>query len=127
MSWDIDDEQFVALIQRAMGELSPDHMAELKHVQILSADEPTPHQIEKLKLRGDHLLLGLYEGVPRTQRSGNESGLMNDRITIFKQPLMQISESDEEFYENIKRTVWHEIAHYFGISHAQMDELQHRH
>jgi predicted Zn-dependent protease with MMP-like domain len=120
----MSDEEFSAVIRQAMTELSPDHMAELEHVAILVAGDPSPEQVEKLNLRGDSLLLGLYEGVPRTSRSGYESGLMPDTITIFKNPLMAITSNEPELYEQIKRTVWHEIAHYFGISHEQMDKLQ---
>lgn len=118
------DEYFVSMIQRAMSELSQDHMDELKHVQIIVADEPSPEQAERLKLRGDSLLLGLYEGVPRTMRTGNESGLMGDTITIFKKPLQTISRDEADLYQHVKRTVWHEIAHYFGIDHDHMDYLQ---
>ena len=119
------DEAFTALITRAMSELSPEHMAALKHVSIIVADEPTEEQAKKLKLRGDQLLLGLYEGVPLTSRGGYESGMLPDTITIFKHPLMQISHGDDDLYRHVKRTVWHEIAHYFGISHEQMDAPQH--
>mgnify|MGYP001203943202 CR=1 FL=1 len=120
----MSDEYFSSLVQRAMNELSPEHMAALEHVAILIADEPTPEQRERSKLRGHETLLGLYEGVPRTQRSGYESGLLPDTITIFKNPIMAITHNEEELYQQVKRTVWHEIAHYFGISHAQMDKLQ---
>lgn len=122
----MSDEYFVSMIQRAMSELSPEHMAELKHVQIIVADEPSPEQTEALKLRGDSLLLGLYEGVPRTQRGGNETGLMSDTITIFKKPLITVSRDEADLYEQVKRTVWHEIAHYFGIDHDHMARLQRR-
>lgn len=107
-----------------MGELSPEHMAALDHVAILIADEPSREQAKKLKLRGDQLLLGLFEGVPRTQRSGYESGLMPDKITLFKHPITQVAQGEKNLYEQIKRTVWHEIAHYFGISHSRMASLQ---
>lgn len=122
----MSDEHFTELVKRVMDELSPDHMAALEHVAILIADDPSPEQIKKLKIRGDTLLLGLFEGVPRTQRSGYESGILPDTITIFKNPLLKVSHSEQDFYEQVKRTVWHEIAHYFGISHAQMDALQRR-
>lgn len=112
------------MIQQAMSELSAEHMAALDQVAILIAETPSPEQARKLKLRGDQLLLGLYEGVPRTRRSGYESGLLPDTITIFKQPLMAISRRHDDLYEHVKRTVWHEIAHYFGISHEEMDALQ---
>lgn len=120
----MSDEYFIQLVRRAISELSPEHMAALEHVAILTADEPSPEQVIKLKLRGDQLLLGLYEGVPRTQRTGSESGILPDTITIFKKPLLQISRGDDDLYAHIKQTVWHEIAHYFGISHDEMEQRQ---
>ena len=120
----MSDEYFTQLVRKAMSELSPDHIAALEHEAIITADEPSPEQARKLELRGDQLLLGLYEGIPRTQRSGSESGIMPDTITIFKKPLMQISRGDEDLYAQIKRTVWHEIAHYFGIDHDEMARRQ---
>ena len=120
----MSDEYFTQLVRKAISELSPDHIAALDHVAILTADEPSPEQAEKLEIRGDQLLLGLYEGVPRTQRSGSESGIMADTITIFKNPLLAISRDDSDLYRQIKQTVWHEIAHYFGISHDEMDRRQ---
>ena len=120
----MSDDYFTQLVRKAISELSPDHIAALDHVAILTADEPSPEQAEKLEIRGDQLLLGLYEGVPRTQRSGNESGIMADTITIFKNPLLAISRDDSDLYCQIKQTVWHEIAHYFGISHDEMDRRQ---
>ncbi len=120
----MSDEYFTKLVQRAISELSPAHMAALDHVAILTADEPSPEQAMKLKLRGDQLLLGLYEGIPRTMRTGSESGILPDTITIFKHPLMTISRDEADLYKQIKQTVWHEIAHYFGISHDEMDQRQ---
>lgn len=120
----MSDERFTGLVKRAISELSPEHMAALEHVAILTADEPNHEQLKKLELRGDQLLLGLYEGIPRTQRTGYESGILPDTITIFKNPLMAISSNEEDLYRHIKQTVWHEIAHYFGISHDEMDKRQ---
>lgn len=122
----MSDEYFTVLVKKAMSELSPEHMEALENVAILVADEPTPEQRRQLELRNDTLLLGLYEGIPITQRGGYESGIMADTITIFKKPIMAITHTEQELYEQIKRTVWHEIAHYYGISHEQMHALQHK-
>ncbi len=125
-SSNFSDEDFRDLVRRAMSELSREHMAALEHVAILIADEPSSEQAEKIRLRGDQLLLGLYEGIPRTLRSGYESGIMSDTITIFKKPLLRVAQSRDDLYRQIKQTVWHEIAHYFGISHAEMAARQRR-
>lgn len=124
MTDSVDHASVVAMVQRAMSELSPEHMAALDHVAILVADEPSPEQARALKLRGDQLLLGLFEGVPRTRRTGYESGLVGDTITLFRLSLLAISRDRDDLYQQVKRTVWHEIAHYYGLDHDHMDALQ---
>lgn len=120
------NDDFNQLVKRAIGELSKEHVDALDHVSILIADEPSEVQLQKLKMRQDHMLLGLFEGVPRTRRSGYESGLLPDTITIFKKPLTSLSSNERDLFEHVKRTVWHEIAHYYGLSHDEMDERQRR-
>ena len=68
-------------------------------------------------------LLGLYEGVPLTERDGY--GLMDlpDRISIFRLPLMEMCTSSEELVDEIRTTVIHEIAHHFGIDDDQLHEM----
>lgn len=120
----MSDEYFIQLIKKAMSELSQDHIEALEDVSILVADEPNKQQKQAIHLRDDSLLLGLFEGVPVTERTGYESGVVSNTITLFKHPLQQVAKNEQDLYEQIKRTIWHEIAHYYGISHEQMHELQ---
>lgn len=122
----ITDEQFDALITRAMDELPQEYIRGLQNVAIVMADEPDEVQREKLKLRHDHLLLGLYEGVPRTARTGNEAGILPDKITLFKYPILAVSNDEQSLFEQVKRTLWHEIAHYYGLDHDRIDFLEAR-
>lgn len=123
---ELDDERFDALITKAMDELPQEYIRGLKNVAIVMADEPDAEQRQKLKLRTGHLLLGLYEGVPRTMRGGNEFGVLPDKITLFKYPILAVSHDEASLFEQIKRTLWHEIAHYYGLDHDRIDELEHR-
>lgn len=117
----ISDEQFDALIQRALGELPVDYIQNLDNVAITYADEPTAEQLTKQGVR----LLGLYEGVPLTARySSGYSGVLPDKITLFKLPIQQVSGSEDEFFEQIKRTLWHEIAHHYGLDHGDIDRRE---
>ena len=54
------------------------------------------------------------------------SGMLPDRITIFKHPILRVVNNDTELFEQIKRTLWHEIAHYYGLDHDRINELQAR-
>lgn len=122
----LSDAHFDQLITRAMDELPQEYIEGLQNVAIVMADEPNEEQKQKLKLRHDSLLLGLYEGVPRTARTGNEPGLLPDKITLFKYPIMAVSHDESSFFEQIKRTLWHEIAHYYGLDHDRIDQLEAR-
>lgn len=68
-------------------------------------------------------LLGLYDGVPLTERAEYGGMVMPDRITIFRLPICEISRSDEEVVENVRETVIHEVAHHFGIDDDRLEEL----
>lgn len=122
---ELTDEQFDALITRAMDELPQEYITGLDNVAIVQADEPTAEQKEKMKIRDGVVLLGLYEGIPLTQRGGNYTFVLPDKITLFKHSILQIVNNEAQLFEQIKRTLWHEIAHYYGLNHRHMDELQH--
>lgn len=123
--YELTDEQFDALITRAMDELPQEYIKGLENVAIVMADTPTEEQKMKMKLRENMILLGLYEGIPLTQRGNNYTFVLPDKITLFKHSILRVVRNDVELFEQIKRTLWHEIAHYYGLNHTQMDKLQH--
>jgi predicted Zn-dependent protease with MMP-like domain len=120
----MNDEQFDSLITRAMNELPQKYIKGLENVAIVMADDPTPEQIKKMKLESGHVLLGLYEGIPLTQRGAGYNFVLPDKITLFKNSLLTVSHNDDELFERIKRTLWHEIAHYYGLDHDRIDQIQ---
>lgn len=122
----ISDEHFDQLITRAMDELPQRYIRGLDNVAIVYADDPTPEQKEKMHLDNNHLLLGLYEGIPMTRRGAGYTFVLPDKITLFKHQIMAVSPDENTLFEQIKRTLWHEIAHFYGLNHADMDRLQHR-
>src|ERR1700743_1914592 len=119
----VSDEQFQALINQALTELPGDHVKNISNVAILYEDVPTPEQRQKLALRNDQTLLGLYEGVPLTQRQGI-TRLLPDKITLFKSPLQNQANDEAGLKEAIRHTLWHEIAHYYGLDHDKIHELE---
>lgn len=119
---ELSDEEFDVLISRAMDELPREYIHNMHNVAIVMADAPDEQQIMKLKLRGDQLLLGLFEGVPKIFQTGNESGILPSKITLFKYPILAVTNDEQSLFEQIKRTLWHEIAHYYGLSHDDMDK-----
>jgi predicted Zn-dependent protease with MMP-like domain len=123
---ELSDQEFDRLISRAMDELPQHYITGLDNVAIVYADEPDEHQAMKAGLREHNILLGLYEGIPLTQRGNNYTFVLPDKITLFKRSLLMVSSNAEELFEQIKRTLWHEIAHYYGLGHDRIDELEGR-
>lgn len=117
----ITDDDFQHMISRAYDKLPAAHLDAIRNVAIVCADEPSARQREELRLRGDQTLLGLYEGVPLTARQGRNADYPPDVITLFKKPLLQASHDRESLQEEISHTLWHEVAHYFGLDHADID------
>jgi predicted Zn-dependent protease with MMP-like domain len=120
----LSDEEFDRLITRAMDELPQKYIEGLDNVAIVYADEPTEEQKIKMKLDNQHLLLGLYEGIPLTQRGNGYTFVLPDKITLFKNQILATVYNEAELFERIKRTLWHEIAHFYGLNHARIDEIQ---
>lgn len=120
------DEDFSKLISRALDELPERYVRGLDNVAITYEDEPTPEQRMKLKLRGDQTLFGLYEGIPLTKRGAGYNLVLPDKITLFKLPLMYAAHDEQSFYRQIKHTLWHEIAHFYGLDHDKIHEIESR-
>jgi predicted Zn-dependent protease with MMP-like domain len=68
-------------------------------------------------------LLGLYSGIPLTERDGNYAGFLPDQVTIFMEPILGMCDTRDDVVEEVRITVVHEIAHHFGIDDARLEEL----
>ena len=121
---EISDEEFSGLISRAMDELPEEYIRGLDNVVITYDDEPSPQQREEMKLKQYESLFGLYQGVPLTKRGAGYNLVLPDKITIFKFPMLQATHDDASLYAQIKHTLWHEIAHYYGLDHDRIHEIE---
>lgn len=123
---EISDEQFDQIISEVMDELPEQYIKRLNNVAIIYADEPTPQQREELKLRCDQTLFGLYQGVPLTKRGAGYNLVLPDKITIFKHPILNHSANLDDFKRQVKHTLWHEIAHFYGLDHDRIHMLENK-
>ncbi len=124
---DISDDHFAALIAEVMDELPEKYISALDNVAVVYADEPTEAQRVQMKLRSHETLFGLYEGIPQTARGAGYNLVLPDKITIFKNPLQHASRDVAELKAHVKHTLWHEIAHHFGLDHDRIHELEDNH
>lgn len=123
---EISDEQFEKLINESMDELPQQYITGLKNVAITFEDMPTELQRQKQKLGPHQTLLGLYEGIPLTKRNSNYSLVLPDKITLFKLPILAASRDLASLKAQVKHTLWHEIAHYYGLDHDRIHGLENK-
>ena len=110
----IPREEFEALVAEALDLIPPELTSLMANVAVFVEDDPPPD---------DPGLLGLYDGVPLTERDGWYSGVLPDRITIYRNPTLAICEKPEDVVAEVEITVVHEIANHFGIDDERLHEL----
>lgn len=123
---EISDDDYEQLINASMDELPQEYITRLNNVAITYEDESSPEQRTKLKLNCHQTLYGLYEGIPLTKRNSNYSMVLPDKITLFKLPMLHSSRDLADLKEQVKRTLWHEIAHYYGLDHDRIHSLENK-
>ena len=110
---ELDRAAFEALVDQALDEIPAAIASQVHNVVVLVEDEPPADEPD---------LLGVYEGVSLTERTADHTGLP-DRITVFRQPLLEMCETPEELVREVRITVVHEIAHHFGIDDDRLHDL----
>lgn len=109
----MDSERFEELVSDALDLIPPQLARAIDNVVVLVSDRHPD----------DPDLLGLYEGIALTERDSSYGGALPDTITIFRGPLLEICETDEDVIAEVAITVIHEMAHHFGIDDERLHEL----
>jgi predicted Zn-dependent protease with MMP-like domain len=116
----VTPEEFQRLVSAAY-DLIPDEFSErMQNIAVVVDPEPSAAQLARGRVPAGSTLFGLYEGRPLTVRSVFDSFAMPDRITIFQGPLERAARSPEHLAKLVEDTVWHEVAHYFGMNELQV-------
>jgi len=118
----MDRKQFESLVHDAMKELPQEFLDKLKNVAIVIEDYPSQELLDRMEVDEDETLFGLYEGVPLTERSAFSAPLHPDRILIFQGPIEDECDSLEDIHEQVRITLLHEIAHFFGFDDDDLTE-----
>lgn len=111
----VNRDQFDELVAEGMEAIPEKFLRRISNVAIMVEDKPTVEQRRKLRLRADHDLFGLYEGIPQTARGDHYYWVLPDKITIFRKSILAHARDAEEVRAIVRDTVWHEIAHHFGM------------
>lgn len=109
---EVEPERFEEMVAAALDGLPAELGRLMSNVAVTVEHGPGP--------RG---LLGLYEGIPLTSRTTQYAGVLPDRITIYRQAICAICQTEDEVADQVRKTVIHEVAHHFGIDDDRLDEL----
>ena len=109
---EVEPERFEAMVSEALDAL-PEELGRLMSNVAVTVERD----------RGPAGLLGLYQGIPLTRRTTSYAGALPDRITIYRQAISAVCDSEAEVVEQVRRTVVHEVGHHFGIGDARLREL----
>jgi predicted Zn-dependent protease with MMP-like domain len=118
-------QKFEELVAQGIDKIPEKFLSLIRNVAIVVEDEPSHMQRRSLRLRRGDSLFGLYEGIPQTERE-QYSGVLPDKITIFMRPILDAAKAEDEVREIVKDTVWHEIAHHFGLNEHRVRAAEKR-
>ena len=121
----MDRQRFEWLVAKAVDSLPDEFRDRLENIDVTVQAFPTLRQMAKARLKHGRILLGLYEGIPRTKRTRGYNMVLPDKITIFQKPIEAKCRSEEEISQEIKEVVRHEIAHHFGIDEETLTRIEH--
>ncbi len=122
----VSEKEFEALVNEGIQAIPEKFLRLLKNVAVVIEDDLTPEKRREMGMADGEDLLGLYEGVPQTRRGSDYGGVLPDKITIFRRPILEEARTAEEVRAIVKDTVWHEIAHHFGMEEDQVEEAEAR-
>jgi len=114
---------FESLVAQALDDLPPFFHEKMSNVEVIIEAWPTREDLRLSGVPYGQTLLGLYYGVPLTQRGAHYQLVLPDRITIFQGPIEQVYRTPEAIRDGVRHTVVHELAHHFGISDDRLREL----
>ena len=123
MAYHVSKAQFERLVERALSELPEQFARFLEEVPLEIRRRPTKEMLKRVGLDEDELLLGLYDGVPLTERSIEHSGMRPAVIYVFQEDVELASDSEAELIREVRTTVLHEIGHHFGMDEDDLDAL----
>lgn len=118
---------FEKLVRQAVAALPAAAKGAMNNVAFVIEDVARRKRAGETSIKKGEVLLGLYEGIPKTDRGAGYFGVLPDKITIFKKPLEELSGGDKEKLKNlIGETIWHEVGHHLGFDEKKIRVLEAR-
>jgi predicted Zn-dependent protease with MMP-like domain len=119
----MDRSSFEILVQNSLEKLPKKFKKKLANIAVVVEDIPSQELLNDMGIRSG-TLLGLYQGVPLTQRGWNYGNMLPDRIVIYQRSIESVASSPEQMETIVQDTVIHEIGHYFGFTDKELREIE---
>jgi predicted Zn-dependent protease with MMP-like domain len=119
-------DEFARLVTEALEGIPQRFRDAIQNVAIVVEDEPTLEQLDEVGIEPPDTLLGLYQGVPLTERQWAHGNTLPDKVTLFQGPIEDSSESEDDVVIAIGETLIHELGHYFGLSEEEIEAIEDR-
>ena len=117
-------DEFESRVADALASIPRRFRGAMKNIAIIVEDEPSEDLLDEMEIEPPDTLLGLYQGIPLTERTSSYGNALPDRILIFQGPHERDSDDEVDLVVAIAETLIHEIGHYFGLSEDEIEEIE---
>ena len=122
----MDRKQFERLVAEALASIPRRLKKAMQNIAIVVEDEPSAELLEEMAIEPPDTLLGLYQGIPLTERGWGHGNALPDRVLLFQGPHERDADDEDDLVVAIGETLIHEIGHYFGMSEEQIEDIEER-
>ena len=119
-------EKFEQLVAEAITLIPRRFRREMRNLAIVVEDEPDAELLEEMEIEPPDSLYGLYQGTPLTERTSGYGNTLPDRVTLFRKPIEEDCDDEDDVRAVIGETLIHEVGHYFGLSEEAIEEIEER-
>jgi len=115
---------FERLVSEALQQIPKHFRDEMQNLALVVEDEPSVETLAEVDIEPPDSLYGLYQGTPLPERAWSHGNQLPDRITLYQAPIEEDCEDEAEIRDVIAETLIHEIGHYFGLSEAEIEDIE---
>jgi predicted Zn-dependent protease with MMP-like domain len=119
-------EKFEQLVAEAITLIPRRFRREMRNLAIVVEDEPDAELLAEMEIEPPDSLYGLYQGTPLTERTSGYGNTLPDRVTLFRKPIEEDCDDEDDVRAVIGETLIHEVGHYFGLSEEEIEEIEER-
>lgn len=119
-------DDFERLVEEAWETIPENFREQFSNLTVLVEDEPSAEHLASAGVPPSHTLLGLYQGIPLSQRGWNYNMALPDQVTIFQGPIERAARSRREIPRIVYETLWHELAHHLGMDEKEVRQAERR-